>query len=68
MKDIPCELLGICTFFKSIIISHMKDYSISMDQARYATFIVAKYLNTVTVKASNRFYKTKLPADMIFTK
>ena len=41
---------------------------VSVDQAIYATSIVAKYLDTATVKASNRFYKTKLPADMIFTK
>ena len=39
-----------------------------MDQARYATSIVAKYLDTSTVKVSTKFYKTTLPADMIFTK
>ena len=39
-----------------------------MDQARYATSIVAKYSDTATVKVSNKFYKTTLPADMIFTK
>ena len=39
-----------------------------MDHARYATSIVAKYLDTATVKVSNKFYKTKLPDDMIFTK
>ena len=39
-----------------------------MDQARYATSIVAKYLDTATVKVSTKFYKTTLPADMIFTK
>ena len=39
-----------------------------MDQARYSTSIVAKYLDTATVKVSNKFYKTTLPADMIFTK
>ena len=46
----------------------MKDHSISVDQARYATFIVAKYLDTDTVKASTNFYKTKFPDDMILTK
>ena len=46
----------------------MKDPSISVDQARYATSIVAKYLYTTTVKVNNKFYKTKFPADMIFTK
>ena len=52
----------------SIIISQLKDHSIYVDQARYAPSIVAKYLNTATVKVSNKFYKTTLPADMIFTK
>ena len=52
----------------SIIISHMKDNPISVDQARYATSIVAKYLDTTTVQVSTKFYKTTLPADMIFTK
>ena len=52
----------------SIRISQLKYHSISVDQARYATYIVAKYLDTATVKASTKFYKTKFPADMIFTK
>ena len=39
-----------------------------MDQARHSTSILAKYLDTATIKASNKFYKTTLPADMIFTK
>ena len=45
-----------------------EDHSISVDQARYATSIVAKYLDTATVKVGNKFYKTTLPSDMIFTK
>ena len=52
----------------SIIISQLKDHSVSVDQARYSTSIVAKYLDTATVKVSNKFYKTTLPANMIFTK
>ena len=52
----------------SIIISHLKDHSVSVDQAIYATYIVAKYLDTDTFKASNKFYKITLPSDMIFTK
>ena len=52
----------------SIIISQLKDHSIYVDQARYATSIVAKYLDTATVKVSNKFYKTTLPSEMIFTK
>ena len=52
----------------SMRISQLKDHSISVDQARYATSIVVKYLNTAIVKASTKFYKTTFPADMIFTK
>ena len=52
----------------SIKISQLKDHYISVDQARYATSIVAKYLDTATVKVSTNFYKTELPSDMIFTK
>ena len=55
-------------WFMSIIIFQMKDNSISVDQARYATSIAAKYLDTATVKVSKNFYKTTFPADMIFTK
>ena len=46
----------------------MKDHSIYVDQAIYATSIVAKYLDTATVKASKKFYKTTFPSDMIFQK
>ena len=45
-----------------------KDHSISVDQARYATSIVAKYLDTATVKVSKKFYKTTFPDDMIVAK
>ena len=46
----------------------MKYHSIYVDQDRYATSIVEKYLYTGTVKASTKFYKNTLPYDMIFTK
>ena len=46
----------------------MKYHSISVDQAKYATSIVAKYLNASTVQASTNFYKTNFPSRMIFTK
>ena len=46
----PVNFLGYAHWFVSIIISQMKDHSISVDQARYATSIVAKYLDTTTVK------------------
>ena len=46
----------------------MKDHSVPVDQARHATYIVAKYLDTDTVKASTKFNNTTLTSDMIFTK
>ena len=46
----------------------MKDNYISVDQSRYATSIVAKYLDTSIVNTSKKFYKTNFPSDMIFTK
>ena len=46
----------------------MRYHSIYVDQARYATSIVAKYLDNATVKASKDFYNSTLPSDIIFTK
>ena len=46
----------------------MRDHSISVDQARYSTYVAAKYLDTATVKVSKNINKTTLPFDMIFTK
>ena len=62
------NFLGFAHWLRLIRISQLKDHSISVDQARYNTSIVAKYLDTATVKASKKFYKTPLPSDMIFTK
>ena len=45
----------------------MKDHSILVNQARYDTFIVDKYLDNTTVKISETFYKTTLSFDIIFT-
>ena len=46
----------------------MKENYISVDQDRYATSIVAKYLDTTTVKISNFFNRTTFPSGIIFTK
>ena len=62
------NFLGYAHLFMSIIISQIKDHSISVDQGRYDTYIVAKYLDTASVKISTKFYNTTFPADMIFTK
>ena len=67
-KRFHINFLVYASWFMSIIISHMKDDSISVNQARYSTYIVAKYLDTATVKASTKFYKTTLPYYIIFAK
>ena len=46
----------------------MKYHSIYVDKSRYATSIVAKYLDTDTVKVITKFYKTTFTADMMFKK
>ena len=46
----------------------MKDHSIYLDQARYATSIVERYLDTTTFKTGKIIYNTTLPSDMILTK
>ena len=68
VKRFHVNFLVYSHWSKSIRISQMKDHSISVDQARYATSVVSKYLDTSTVKVSTKFYKTTFPADMIFTK
>ena len=68
-KEIPCDILGMFT-----LVPVNKNFSdegslyISVDQTRYDTSIVAKYLDTATVKTSTRFYKTDFPSDIIFNK
>ena len=48
------NFLGYKHWFMSIIIYQMKDYYISVDQARYDTSIVAKYLDTATFSTSKK--------------
>ena len=67
-KIFHVKFLGYAHWFMSIRISQMKDHSISVDQAIYATSVVAKYLDTATVKASTKFYNTTFPYYLIFTK
>ena len=62
------NFLGYAHWFMSIRISQLMGHSISVDQARYATSIVAKYLKAATVKVSTKFYRTTFPSDTIFTK
>ena len=42
------NFLGYSHWLMSIRMYQMKDHSISVDQARYATSIVAKYLDTAS--------------------
>ena len=51
------KFLRYTHWFMSIRISQMTDHSISVDQARYANYIVEKYLDASTVKASKRFIR-----------
>ena len=67
-KRLHVNFLGYAHWFMSNRISQIKDHSIYVEQARYATSIVAKYLDNDTVKASKKFYKTTLPSNMILTK
>ena len=45
-KRFHVKLLGYAHWFMSIIISQLNHHSISVDQDRYATSVVAKYLYT----------------------
>ena len=53
-KIFHLNFLGFAHLFMSIRISQLKDHSIYADQARYATSIVAKYLDTATVKGKQK--------------
>ena len=62
------SFLGYAHWFMSTRVYQMKDHSIFVDQARYTTSIVSKYLDTATVTTSRKFYKTTLTSDIIFAK
>ena len=46
----------------------MKYHSIYVNQAKYGTSVVEKYLDTAIFKTSKKFYRTTFPSDIIFTK
>ena len=54
--------------FMYIWISQLKEYLISVYQARYSTADVSKYLDTATIKENSKFHETSLPHYMVFTK
>ena len=53
-KIFHVNFLGYTHWFMSISISHMRDHSISVDQARYDNYIMARYLGAATVKTSKK--------------
>ena len=55
VKIFHVNFLGYAHWFMSIRISQLEDRSISVDKSRYTTSIVAKYLDTFTVKISSKF-------------
>ena len=60
VKSVHVNFLGYARWFISIGISQLKDCSIYVDQARYSTSVVSKYLDTATVKEILRFHKEYL--------
>ena len=68
VKRLHENFLGRSYLFISNRIPQLKDHYISMDHIRYATSIVAKYLDTETIKENSNFHKTTLPHDNILTK
>ena len=67
-KRFGVNFLVYAHWFVSTGIYQMRDHSVYVDQAIYATYIVAKYLVNATVKTSKINYNTTFPSDMIFNK
>ena len=54
------NFLGYAHWFMSISVSQIEDRYISVNEARYATSIVEKYIDTATIKKSTIFHETTL--------
>ena len=67
-KILYVKFWGYARWFISISISQLKNYYISVDQARYATFVIEIYIYNETIKENPRFHNTTLLHDTIFTK
>ena len=65
-KIFHVNFLGYVHCFMPIRISKLKYHYISVDNARYATYVVAIYIDTSTTFKKSKFHKTTLPHDMIF--
>ena len=62
------NFLGYAHWFMSMSISQLKNNSIPVHQNIYDISIVAKYLDTITIKEILKFHDTTLTHYMIFTK
>ena len=67
-KRLLLNFLAYAHCFMFIGISQLKEHSISVDQARYATPFFVKYLDNSIIKENQKYHKTTLPHDLIFTK
>ena len=67
-KRFHVKFLGYAHCFMPIWISPLKYYSISVDQSRYATYVVSKYIDTSTVQENSKLHNTTLPHDTTLTK
>ena len=67
-KIFHVNLLGYSYWCIFIRVSQSKDHCVLVDQARYATSVVEKYIDTATIKKTSNFNNAPLPNDMIFTK
>ena len=67
-KRLYVRFLIYAHWFISIMISQMKEHSISVYRTIYYTSIVDKYLDTTTVKTSKKFYSNTFPSERIFTR
>ena len=62
------NFLGYTHWFIYIIISHLKDQYISVDQNGYDTSFIAKHSDNSTIKENSKLHRTNLPHGMILTK
>ena len=68
VKIFHVNFQGYAHWFMSIRISQLRDHYISVNQSRYATSVVVKYLDTTSIIENSKFCKTTITHDMIFTK
>ena len=67
-KRVHVTFLGYEHWYMSISTSKLKYHYISVLQDKYSTSVVAKHLDTATIKENSKFHMTTFPHDIIFTK